>query len=176
MKYSRILALVALAAAGSACASRQTPVPLVVNSGSAAALVGEWAGEYSSDATGRSGSITFQLSSEGDTARGDVVMIPRLRSVQVPAQERQPIAAGARALPEPLTIRFVRLDGGRVSGSLAPYADPDCGCSVTTTYEGVFTDPNTIEGTYRTLGVRPGHEPSAGRWKVTRQHRKVTIP
>ena len=175
MKYSRIAVLVALASVATACSPKQTPVPLVVTSGSVAALVGDWAGEYSSTETGRSGSIMFQLSSVGDTAHGDVVMVPRMRALQVPAQERQPIAADARALPEPLTIRFVQLDGGRVSGSLAPYADPACGCTVNTTYEGRFTDADTIEGTYRTLGVRPGHEPTAGRWKVTRQRPKVTI-
>ena len=151
-------------------------MPVVSDSGSIAALVGDWAGEYSSDDTGRSGSIMFQLASEKDTAYGDVVMVPRSRQVQIPGQERPGAAVRVPAASEPLTIRFVRVDGGRVSGTLAPYIDPDCGCSVITTYEGTFTDPDTIEGTYRTRGVGPVHQPAAGRWKVSRQHSKTTTP
>src|SRR5687767_10857146 len=88
MRSSKIAVLVTLVVAATACSWKRTPVPVVSDSGSIAALVGNWAGEYSSDDTGRSGSIMFQLASEKDTAYGDVVMLPRLRQVQIPGQER----------------------------------------------------------------------------------------
>jgi hypothetical protein len=46
-----------------------------------------------------------------------------------------------------LRIRFVRVDGGKVSGTLQPYRDPDCGCSVYTTFEGTV-EGDVIEGTF----------------------------
>ncbi|MGH9259550.1 MAG: hypothetical protein ACRD08_06560, partial [Acidimicrobiales bacterium] len=66
----------ALAVIVAACASTPPPIPVTGTAGDITALVGEWIGEYSSPSTGRSGSISFKLSARGDTAHGDVVMIP----------------------------------------------------------------------------------------------------
>ena len=60
-----------------ACAGRPAPVPLSGSLAGVQALAGAWAGEYTSDGLGRSGSLTFTLAAKGDTARGDVIMIPR---------------------------------------------------------------------------------------------------
>jgi len=60
----------------SACGASRSPVPLVGASTDMTVLTGEWAGEYSSGESGRSGSITFTLRAAGDSAFGDVVMIP----------------------------------------------------------------------------------------------------
>ena len=60
-----------------ACGAARAPVPLVGASADVGALTGEWAGEYSSAESGRSGSISFTLRAAGDSAFGDVVMIPR---------------------------------------------------------------------------------------------------
>src|SRR5215208_4481133 len=60
-----------------ACASKPTPITITGDSGDRASLAGKWTGEYESPATGRSGSIVFNLSPAGDAANGDVVMIPR---------------------------------------------------------------------------------------------------
>jgi hypothetical protein len=73
-----------------------------------------------------------------------------------------PAPAGASQL---LAIRFVRVEGGKVSGTLDAYWDPDCNCEVTTTFVGaVRGDP--IEGTFSS-------ERKAGRvfgtWKATRK-------
>jgi hypothetical protein len=177
MRYMKSAIVLTIAAATMACGWKRTPVPVVSDPESIGALVGEWMGEYSSSETGRSGSITFELASVKDTAYGDVVMVPRVRAAQFPIQAHPDIAAArTQNLPEPLKIRFVRLDGGRVSGRLAPYTDPDCGCKVVTTYEGKFTDANTIEGTYTTRGTDFYHQPAGGRWKVTRQNPKTTVP
>ena len=159
----------------SACSWRRTPVPVLSESGSVDALVGDWAGEYSSSQTGRSGSITFQLSNEKDTAYGDVIMIPRGSTVQIPAHDPSQVS-GVRppVATEPLAIRFVRMEGGTVSGTLSPYNDPECGCRVITTFTGSFTNPDTIEGKYTTRGASLGHIPAEGRWKVERNAPRAT--
>jgi hypothetical protein len=177
MTYKKTAMVLTLAAATMACGWRRTPVPVLADSESIAALVGNWVGEYSSSETGRSGSITFDLASAKDTAYGDVVMVPRVQAAQFPIQGR-PETAGPRpqAASEPLRIRFVRLEGGRISGTLAPYIDPDCGCRVVTTFDGRFINPNTIEGKYTTRGSELYHETASGRWKVTRDNPKTTIP
>ena len=161
----------------SACSWRRTPVPVLSESGSVTALVGDWDGEYSSNQTGRSGSITFQLANEKDTAYGDVIMIPRSQAVQVPTHDPSQISGTRPPIAtEPLTIRFVRMEGDIVSGTLSPYNDPECGCRVITTFTGKLTSPNTIEGKYTTRGASLGHVPAEGRWKVTRSTPRATTP
>lgn len=177
MRYIKIAVVAAIAATAIGCSWRRTPVPVLSDSQSTAALVGEWSGEYSSTETGRSGSITFSLASERDTAYGDVVMVPRVRAVQIPIQPRQEVTGPTpQNQTEPLRIRFVRMEGGLVSGLLDPYNDPECGCRVVTAYEGRFTDANTIEGSYTTRGTDLFHKTTGGRWKVTRQNPKSTTP
>ena len=68
----------ALAALVTACAAAHQPsVPIAGSTRDMAALAGQWEGSYSSAATGRSGSISFTLSTGTDSAFGDVIMIPR---------------------------------------------------------------------------------------------------
>jgi hypothetical protein len=158
--------LLALAAYG--CSSTPPPrVPLVGEHGDAAALAGEWAGEYSSPVTGRSGSILFTLTADGDTARGDVVMTLR---DPMPGSSPDPAAARSLSVPasRPLTIRFVRVEGGRVSGELAPYEDPDCSCTVRTVFTGTVRG-DVIEGTFTSTGSREGYGYPTGEWRVTRR-------
>src|SRR5213596_4144595 len=59
-----------------ACGASRAPVPLVGASSDVTALTGEWAGDYSSAESGRNGSISFTLRAAGDSAFGDVVMVP----------------------------------------------------------------------------------------------------
>jgi hypothetical protein len=177
MRYLRSAVLLTFLATSAACSWRSTPVPVIADQGSVAALVGDWTGEYSSSETGRSGSITFQLASESDTAYGDVLMVPGAQAVQPAMQERDATStAASRGTAEPLKIRFVRMENGRVSGTLEPYRDPDCGCRVITTFEGVFTNQNTIAGTYTTRGAGFLHVPASGQWKVTRQASHASTP
>src|SRR2546430_1224221 len=65
-----------LAVVAAACSSARPPVPMVGQARDVAALAGDWVGEYSSAESGRSGSISFTLRAQGDSAVGDVVMIP----------------------------------------------------------------------------------------------------
>src|SRR5438552_13511374 len=161
---------VALAALVTACAAAHQPrVPLAGTAGDVAALAGQWEGSYSSAATGRSGSISFTLSASSDSAFGDVVMIPRGWGRPLQAWDRPGSAGPVEAQPRAavLTINFVRVAGGRVSGRLAPYADPESGAPLATTFEGQLSG-EAIEGTYTTLGAGSGVA-QTGQWKVTRR-------
>ena len=170
MRYNQAIAMIVLTASAAACGWRRTPVPVVSETDSVRALVGTWSGLYNSPETGRSGSIMFELASNKDTAYGDVLMVPKTSVIPpVPSEHPGMPITQAQRPGEPLTIRFVRVNGGSVTGVLDPYNDPDCGCRVVTTFAGRFTDSNTIEGTYSTNGISIGHQPSAGQWKVTRQ-------
>lgn len=175
MRYNKSLAVLVVAASVAACGWRRNPVPVISETGSIQALVGTWSGQYNSAETGRSGSIMFELASDKDTAFGDVLMVPRTQVVPPLTSEHPAMPITQAQNPgQPLTIRFVRVSGGAVNGTLDPYNDPDCGCRVTTTFAGRFTDSNTIEGTYSTQGPGIGHQPSAGQWKVTRQSSTTT--
>ena len=151
------------------CEWKRTPVPIISDTGSTGLLVGSWSGEYSSKETGRRGSISFELASEKDTAYCDVFMIPAVQAHKIAVQPTNQTPVIQQPTPaEPLKIRFVRLGDGRITGTLEPYTDPDCACSVSTTFAGRFTDANRIEGTYVTTG-RALSQSTGGRWKVTRK-------
>jgi hypothetical protein len=167
MKKTNIVAALALLLSAAGCGWRRTPVPILSETGSTALLVGSWSGEYNSVETNRHGSISFDLASEKDTAFCDVTMMPAIGKVQMGRAEQTgtpPVAD--KMIPEPLTIRFIRLGDNRISGTLQPYTDPDCGCQVSTTFTGMVTGPNRIEGTYVTTG---GDRTTKGKWYVTRQ-------
>lgn len=175
MKTSMTFATLAVASLLAGCASRPTPVPVIGPRSDLTALVGEWSGEYTSSETGRSGSIVFSLQSGKDTAVGSVVMVPRSPTVPVTpgldVNQSVVRTSHAQASSELLTIRFVRLEGGHLIGTLDPYRDPDCGCQLTTTFRGAFTDAGTISGTFTSTGSSPGHLPSSGKWIVKRSGR-----
>jgi hypothetical protein len=167
MHLLRNPSLAASALLFTACAANQPSVPLVGRSADVAALSGEWTGEYSSTESGRSGSISFTLRAAADSAFGDVVMIPVGwgRPLAPWRGETAPMAA-QRPMTEVLTINFVRVDQGRVNGTLAPYADPQTGARLLTTFAGQLSG-NTITGTYTTR-LTSG-ETQTGRWTVQRK-------
>jgi hypothetical protein len=172
MKTSKLFAAMTTATLLAGCAPRPTPVPVISPRSDLSALVGDWSGEYSSPETGRSGSIAFSLKAGKDTAVGSVVMVPKPQNEpNIPAatMDRPIVRTTATQNPgELLTIRFVRMEGSQVIGTLDPYRDPDCGCQLTTTFRGEFTDAHTIEGTFNSVGSGIGHFPSSGRWKAAR--------
>ena len=167
MLLSHRPSLVAACLLLAACAANQTPVPVVGHADDLASLAGEWTGEYSSTESGRSGSITFTLRAAADSAFGDVVMIPVGwgRPLAPWRGEVAPTPA-PRPMTEVLTINFVRVEQGRVSGTLAPYADPQTGTRLLTTFAGQLSG-NTITGAYTTR--LPSGETQAGRWTVQRK-------
>lgn len=166
MLRSRTFVLAFLPLALSACGASHTHVPLVGPVSDLTSLIGEWGGDYSSAESGRSGSISFTLRALDDSAFGDVVMIPS--GWGRPLQPwREPTAAGApTAHATVLTIRFVRVEQGHVSGTLDPYADPQTGARLLTTFTGELNG-KTIAGTYTTR--LPSGDMQTGRWSVQRR-------
>ena len=94
-------------------------------------------------------------------------MIPRADSL-LSDEEREALASTSSDRKSVLKINFIRKEGGGVNGTLDPYRDPDCGCMVNTTFQGVFRDARTIEGTFTTVPSAPGGSVTGGRWKATR--------
>jgi hypothetical protein len=91
-------------------------------------------------------------------------MIPE-RNTVVNWQDQVTIAS-ARHLAEVLTIRFVQMESGLVTGRLEPYVDPDCGNVHTTTFYGEVKDGRTISGSF--VSVSSAHRLHTGGWTATR--------
>jgi hypothetical protein len=167
------LGFVALASVSLACASQPAPVTVTGDVESRASLAGKWVGEYSSPATGRNGSIAFNLSSSGDAANGDVIMIPSGQEKALVPYGNAANTAGSvvqsSGNSQVLTIKLVRVSGDAVSGVLDPYRDPECDCAVVTTFTGKVTG-DTIEGTFSTRGSQT-NTPQTGTWRVKRTSR-----
>jgi hypothetical protein len=131
-----------------------------------ARLAGDWQGDYTSAESGRRGLIAFRLRAGADTAEGDVIMQSRDESDPVPNVSPVPWDA-MRTTQQALAIRFVLVGADEVSGVLAPYRDPSCGCTLTTTFRGTVRG-DTIEGTFHSEGDGFSHIPADGRWRVKR--------
>ena len=161
------LFITVLVAATIACATKPPGIELTSSDFDLQPLVGVWRGSYSSTQTGRSGTIAFTLRAGESSASGNIVMIPRADSLLTP-EERQALENVAMPGRTVLSIHFLRKQGGSLSGTLDPYTDPDCACTVTTNFEGTFTDARTIEGTYTTVPSVAGSSVTSGKWKVGR--------
>lgn len=160
--------LVMISVSVAACASNPPPVPIEGDRGSLVLLAGEWAGSYVGHESGRSGSIIFSLQAHADSAYGDVLMIPRPSLLDPHRTDNE--ALGATRQPhaaEPIGIRFVRAEANSVSGQLADYRDPECGCRLKTTFRGDLIG-DRIEGTFHTQHLEGG-ERHTGTWHVRRR-------
>ena len=160
----RSIALAGIVVLAIGCTTSTAPVP--VEGPNVAALAGHWEGDYESEATGRTGTIVFDLVAGEDHAHGDVVMIPRgSTNAYRPAPRPTGEGTGAPATAEILSIRFVRAEGETVNGTLDPYWDPDCSCEVTTTFVGAISG-NRIAGTFTSMRTAGR---VTGTWKATRR-------
>ena len=161
--FIAVLALAGTALSATGCASGAPPETEVFSSDfDLNPLLGEWHGEYTNPEAGRSGTIAFTLRAGESSASGKVVMIPGKADSLASAE------AMARSV---INIKFMRKEGNKVTGTLDPYRDPQCDCTVTTNFEGSFTDARTIEGTFTTVPSRTGTNVTGGKWKVTRLRR-----
>lgn len=160
---------IALITIGSQAACRTTApsVQVLAPRAELASLVGEWVGEYSSAESGRSGSIVFRLAAGADSATGDVVMTPRGSGEPLSANE-PPGGGVTRPSPQPLRIRFVRLESGAVSGTLEPYQDPELGIRLSTIFTGTL-DGDSIRGTFTTTSGGELSRAQHGQWHATRR-------
>ncbi|MGH7733255.1 MAG: hypothetical protein ACREOE_06025, partial [Gemmatimonadales bacterium] len=151
-----------------ACATRNPVVPVAGPMQDVASLAGDWDGTYASPVTGRVGTIAFTLSSGGDSAFGAVTMIPNgLRQPLVPWRGQNSATAPVKSA-EFLTIRFVRVAAGRVSGALTPYADPETGAAARTHFEGRVAG-DTVSGTFTTRFEGASVAGPTGTWQVVRR-------
>jgi hypothetical protein len=125
-------------------------------------------GDYQGNESGRSGSISFTLRSAADSAFGEVVMIPAGFGHALVPWRQTGVGGAVSATQTVLTIRFVRVEGGHVTGTLDPYADPRTGERLLTTFDGQLgKDRNTIAGTFTTVLESGNKQP--GRWTVQRR-------
>lgn len=164
--FMKPVAAVTLALSAAACTPVILKAPVSGSPTDVSQLVGEWYGDYDSIESGRRGSIAFRLRAGADTAEGDVIMEPRnMTDPSAPdaAIPRDAFGSGKQAL----SIRFVVVNANQVTGVLDPYKDPDCGCTLTTTFQGTLRG-DVIEGTFHSEGSSFGHIPQDGRWRVKR--------
>ncbi len=164
---SRVILLVILLLGTSGCAIIHPPVPVHGEPAFVALLDGEWEGFYTSDDTGRSGGIFFDLVSDADSAVGEVVMYAPGRYDATNPSAREGRARYEATHSSVLTISFVRTEGRLVSGSLRPYTDPACGCTLSTTFVGEM-DGDRIEGTFVSFSHEHSHT-NRGTWEVIRK-------
>jgi hypothetical protein len=162
----RRVALLAAALTAAACAPVINKTPVTGTTPAISRLVGEWQGDYSGTESGRRGLIAFRLRAGADTAEGDIIM--QRQPDYDPSAPNAPIHWDAmRATQQQLSIRFVFVSDDEVSGVLNPYRDPDCGCTLTTTFRGRIRG-DVIEGTFHSEGSGISHLPQDGRWRVQR--------
>ncbi|HKI94152.1 MAG TPA: hypothetical protein VJ992_02565 [Gemmatimonadales bacterium] len=166
---SRLLAVIPAVLLSAGCAVQQAPVPVQGSRSAIQRLAGTWTGGYESTQSGRSGSISFSLAANADTAFGDVIMMPRgtttpLRPARV---DGDAVPGETRMSTAVLTIRFVTVRDGRVEGTLDPYRDPGCGCLLLTTFVGTVRG-DLITGTFLSHHVEGGAN-VRGTWEVRRK-------
>jgi hypothetical protein len=156
----RIPTIAAVALAAAACSANPPPVPVFGDEQDLASLAGEWTGEYWSVESGRTGSILFRLEAGSDSAVGDVLMIPASR------YDQHHHHGDEHPQSEFISIRFVRIQAGRVRGQLDMYRDPECGCRLDTSFEGTLR-ADTLSGTFSSRHLESGHV-RHGHWRAVR--------
>ena len=166
MRFPRF-AIFAASLATAACTPVVMKTPVSGPAPAISRLVGEWQGDYSSVESGRRGLIAFRLRAGADTAEGEVIMQSRADyDPSVPNATAVPWDA-MRTTQQSLSIRFVFVSESEISGVLNPYRDPDCGCTLTTTFRGKLQG-DVIEGTFHSEGSCMSHIPQDGRLRVKR--------
>ena len=148
------------------CTTMPPPVPVVGDRPDVAALAGTWSGDYWSPATGRNGTITFELAAGADTAFGDVLMLAS-RHPRATANHGDSHGVSYAPAPRTLSIAFVRAAADSVFGYLDPYPDPDCDCVLVTKFAGRLEN-GAIRGRYLTRNTQTS-EIASGEWHVRRK-------
>ena len=150
-----------------ACGPRPTPSPVPVEGPRLEldALSGEWQGEYWTADSGRHGTVLFRLRPGADTAFGEVEMTFSrvLRLYGDPPEEDLP-----RKPCSVINIAVVRLEDGKIRGTLAPYWDPDCDCRTLTVFEGQRT-ADRVQGSFTSRAGPDAPPRLTGSWFADRR-------
>lgn len=158
--------LLLLALLPTGCHSPMPEVSVKGDPGWITAMRGRWEGSYESEANGREGTIQFELSGVGDTARGEILMRPAAGMEQYTGSARgENRDAPPLRTPTLIPIRFVRIDEGQVLGTLDEYLDPDCNCPVTTNFIG-SVQGDEARGVFAIRGQRSWL--AYGEWRARR--------
>lgn len=149
------------------------PVPIEGNEEEVTAFAGEWSGRYWSKATKRHGTIKFTLPEKADTGYGEVEITfsPALELAREAAAADYRRDHPNELLPSPCTvigITVVRIEDGRVRGTMDPYWDPDCDCRAHTVFEGKLAR-NRITGTFSIRREAADRRILTGQWQVDRE-------
>jgi hypothetical protein len=137
------LSLCSVVFLAAACGGAQHPVEVKGGDSDLVKLAGDWTGSYTGIESGRSGPVSFSLELGRHTANG-LVMLDSAT---------------------PLSIEFVAVQAGEISGQIAPYTDPTCNCEVHTDFVGSL-DGDSISGTFTTTVAGAGEQ--HGEWSVAR--------
>lgn len=149
-----------------ACHSAMPTIDVEAEAGVAPTMAGRWEGSYESEQNGREGTIQFELAAKGDTARGEVLMMPAWSSEPYQGSARgQPQDRPPVRMPTLLPIHFVRIQWGQVLGTLDPYNDPTCDCQVTTNFIG-SVDDDEAHGIFAIRGAKTWL--AYGEWRAHR--------
>ena len=159
------LMLVLVATTSNACARSTPGIELRSSDFDLDPLVGQWSGDFVSSQPGRTGTIAFTLRAGESAASGNVVLFQKPDSLLTPEEREMMANVPERTV---LKIHFLRKEHGSVNGALDPYHEAECDCTVTTNFQGTFTNPTTIEGDYTTVRAKPGIDIIRGKWRVTR--------
>jgi hypothetical protein len=160
----KALTVLTLAFAATACASQPAQLVTASPAKEVSALAGEWSGEYRNPETQRWGTIWFKLETARDTAFGDVLMIAR----ETPTSEAT--APEITPATPALAIKFVRVDGRQIMGSIEPYRPPECDCAMFMVLRGELTS-DRIEGAFLVRRTSGESAPQAGTWWATRRQK-----
>ena len=148
-----------------ACHYHPQVVPVTGEPGELRQLAGRWEGNYRGIESGRAGSISFEITAQGDSAYGDVMMtMPGNLGPIVPIDPRD-VHLQHAASAQVLNVLFARVAGGSVRGTIEPYRAPDCGCVAHTIFTGTVHG-DRINGRFVTL--LDDNREQHGTWHVAR--------
>ena len=133
------------------CATSGSSVAVEGNDLDVSLLAGRWEGTYEGTSSGRKGTVSLELSAGNRVAEGKVMMNALNEPNNAPALE----------------IKFMQIGGRKLKGTIAPYNDPRCNCTIETEFTGTMSG-DTISGTFAS-GQQGKEKQPAGTWTATRK-------
>jgi hypothetical protein len=132
-----------------ACAST---IPVKGTRSEVMSIAGEWNGSFQEAGSERHGDVNFALDAGRHSGEGKVVAY----------------ADASKKQSQVLKIKFVKIAGEAITGTIAPYADPRCNCTVKTSFDGVVNGDSII-GSY-VMSSDDADVERRGEWSAERQN------